>query len=104
MEDLLAASDRGLYFEEVSSGRLDPLSGRFTILLPYGRRIRGGSVGELLGPCRMSGTVSGLLAGIDAVGRELESAGAGWCAKNGLKLPVWASSPGLRIGAVEVQS
>jgi len=102
MDDLLAGADRGLYFPEVSSGRLDPLSGRFTIFLAYGRRIQAGSCGELLGPCRVSGTVSGLLSDIDAVGRDPESAGAGWCAKNGLKLPVWASSPALRIGSVEV--
>jgi len=103
MGELLAASDRGLYFSEVSNGRLDPLSGRFTIFLPYGRRILGGSLGELVGPCRMTGTVSGLLSGIDAVGRDLEPAGAGWCAKNGLKLPVWATSPAVRIGAAEVE-
>lgn len=103
MDDLLAGADRGLYFPEVSSGRLDPLSGRFTIFLPYGRRIQAGSCGELLGPCKVSGTVSGLLSDIDAVGRDPESAGAGWCAKNGLKLPVWASSPALRIGPVEVE-
>lgn len=104
MQDLLAEADRGLYFTEVSNGRLDPLSGRFTIFLPYGRRINAGSVGDLVGPCKLSGTVSGLLSGIDAVGRDLESAGAGWCAKNGLKLPVWASSPAVRIGAAEVKS
>ncbi|MGB5161838.1 MAG: metallopeptidase TldD-related protein [Thermoanaerobaculia bacterium] len=104
MDDLFAEADGGLYFPEVSSGRLDPLSGRFTISLPYGKRIKAGSLGELLGPCRLRGTVSGLLSGIDAVGRDLESAGAGWCAKNGLKLPVWASSPAVRIGAAEVES
>ncbi len=104
LDDLLAGADGGLYFSEVSSGRLDPLSGRFTIFLPFGRRISGGSLGDLVGPCRVSGTVSGLLGGIDGVGRDLESAGAGWCAKNGLKLAVWASVPALRIRAAEVES
>ena len=104
LDDLLAGADGGLYFSEVSSGRLDPLSGRFTIFLPFGRRISGGSLGDLVGPCRVSGTVSGLLGGIDGVGRDLESAGAGWCAKNGLKLAVWASAPALRIRTAEVKS
>ena len=102
--DLLAGAKGGLYFPEVSSGHLDPISGRFTIFLPYGRRIRRGSPGDLVGPCRMRGTVSTLLGGIDGVGNDVESAGAGWCAKNGLKLPVWASSPSVRIGAAEVES
>jgi TldD protein len=104
LDELLAAGDRGLYFPEVSSGRLDPLSGRFIIILPYGHRIEGGVLGELVGSCRMSGTVSSLLGEINSVGRELESAGAGWCAKNGLKLPVWATTPAIAIGSVEVES
>jgi predicted Zn-dependent protease len=104
LEDLLAGAKGGLYFPEVSSGRLDPITGRFTILLPYGRRISRGSPGDLVGPCRMTGTVSTLLGGIDGVGSDVESAGAGWCAKNGLKLPVWASAPSVRIGVAEVES
>ena len=104
MDDLLSEADGGLYFQEVSSGQLDPLSGRFTLFTPYGRRINGGSLGDLVGPCRLSGTVSGLLSGLDAVGRDSESAGAGWCAKNGLKLPVWAASPAMRIRSAEVAS
>jgi hypothetical protein len=72
--------------------------------MPYGRRIGKGSLEGLVGPCRLLGTVSGLLEAIDAVGNDVESAGAGWCAKNGLKLPVWASAPSLRIGIAEVTS
>jgi len=104
LEDLLAQTDGGLYFPEVSRGQLDPLSGRFSIFLPHGRRISGGSLGELVGACRLHGTVSGLLGGIVGVGSDVESAGAGWCAKNGLKLPVWASAPSIRIEAAEVES
>ena len=104
LEDLLADSTGGLYFPEASSGRLDPLSGRFTITLPFGKRIAGGSPGRLVGPCRLIGSVSSLLGEIDGVGRDVESAGAGWCAKNGVKLPVWASAPAVRIGAAEVES
>ena len=103
LDELLAAADRGLYFPEVSSGRLDPLSGQFSIFLPYGRRIEGGALGELVGPCRLRGTVSGLLGGINGVGQDVESAGAGWCAKNGLKLPVWATTPAIGIGSAEVR-
>lgn len=103
-DDLLAGAGRGLHFSEVSSGRLDSVSGRFVLQMPYGRRISKGSLEGLVGPCRLLGTVSGLLEAIDAVGNDVESAGAGWCAKNGLKLPVWASAPSLRIGIAEVTS
>jgi predicted Zn-dependent protease len=104
LDELLAAAEGGLYIPEVSSGRLDPLSGQFSIFLPYGRRIEGGALGELVGPCRLRGTVSGLLGGISGVGQDVESAGAGWCAKNGLKLPVWATTPAIGIGSAEVRA
>jgi hypothetical protein len=103
LEELLAETRGGLYFPEASSGSLDPLTGRFSIHLPYGRRVHQGSLGQLVGACRLRGTVSSLLADVDDVGNDVEPAGAGWCAKNGLKLPVWASTPSLRLGSAEVE-
>ena len=32
------------------------------------------------------------------------AAGAGWCAKGGQKLPVWATAPALRLEAVTVEA
>jgi hypothetical protein len=46
--------------------------------------------------------VSDLLTRATAVGRETYLAGAGWCAKGGQKMPVWATCPALRLEGVEI--
>ena len=103
VEELLGNARGGLYLAEASRGSLDPLSGRFTLSLPFGRRIGSGGADDFVGPCRLEGTVSELLGAITGIGDDRRSAGAGWCAKGGLKLPVWASTSSLRIEGVEVR-
>jgi predicted Zn-dependent protease len=100
--DLLAEAEGGLYLEVASRGALDPVSGEFVLHLPYARRIRKGVPAEVLGPCALRGRVADLLARATAVGREARAAGAGWCAKGGQKLPVWATAPALRLEGVGV--
>ncbi len=100
--DLLAQAGGGLYLPAVSRGALDPLSGELTLRLPHARRIRQGALAEPVGPCTLRGQVADLLARAAAVGREAVPAGAGWCAKGGQRLPVWATAPPLRLEGAEV--
>jgi predicted Zn-dependent protease len=100
--DLLAGTLEGLYLPEASRGALDPLSGEFALYLPYARRFRRGALAETVGPCVLRGRVADLLTRVVAVGAEAKAAGAGWCAKGGQKLPVWATAPALRLEDVEV--
>lgn len=101
-DELRAESDGGLLLAEVSRGRLDPLTGRFALSAPYARRLARGEAKERLGPCRIEGRVTDLLVALTGIGAELSPAGAGWCAKGGLRLPVWAKTPALRLEGVEV--
>jgi predicted Zn-dependent protease len=100
--DLLAGGEPALWLPEASRGTLDPLSGAFTLDLPFVRRIRRGALAEPAGPCRLRGRVADLLTRVVAVAREARPAGAGWCAKGGQKLPVWATVPAVRLEGVEV--
>ena len=61
-----------------------------------------GALAETVGPCVLRGRVADLLTRVAAVGSEARPAGAGWCAKGGQKLPVWATAPALRLEGVEV--
>jgi predicted Zn-dependent protease len=100
--DLLAGAAEGLFLPEASRGALDPLTGEFALHLPYARRFRRGALAEVVGPCVLRGRVADLLTRVVAVGAQAKPAGAGWCAKGGQKLPVWATAPSLRLEDVEV--
>ena len=101
-EALLTTAAEGLYFERARRGRLDPLSGAFQLDLPHGRWIRQGELAERCGPCRLQGRVAELLQSVTAVGDQARVAGAGWCAKGGQRLAVWATTPALMIGETRV--
>lgn len=100
--DLLAGAEGGLYLPEASRGSLDPLSGAFALHLPFARRIRRGALGEVVGPCVLRGRVADLLTRVTGVGREARPAGAGWCAKGGQKMPVWATAPAVLLDGVDI--
>ena len=102
--DLLSQANGGLHLPAASRGGLDELSGEFTLRFPHGRRIRRGALAEPVGACTLRGQVADLLARATAVGRETVAAGAGWCAKGGQKLPVWATAPALRLEGVAVEA
>ncbi len=100
--DLLAGAEGGLYLPVAERGRLDPLSGEFVLFFPYGQRIRNQVPGPPVGPCFLRGRVSDLLDKVSGVGAQARAAGAGWCAKGGTKLPVWATCPELCLEGVEI--
>jgi predicted Zn-dependent protease len=103
-EELLAEADGGFSVVEASRGSLDPLTGRFTLEVPCARRIRSATAADPVGPFRLVGSVADLLGRVAGLGAERRSTGAGWCAKGGQKLPVWATAPALRIEGVEISS
>ncbi len=104
LSDLLAGAEGGLYLPEAERGRLDPLTGDFVLHFPYGRRIQNHAPGPPVGPCSLHGNIRDLLAKVTGVGSQAQTAGAGWCAKGGMKLPVWATCPELRLEGVEITS
>ncbi len=99
-QDLLAGA--GVYLPEISRGRLDPLSGELVVEFPYGRRFRSGELLDWVGASALRGKASDILSAVEAVGSQAEFEGAGWCAKAGQLLPVWATCPGIRLGGLEV--
>lgn len=101
--ELTAGAEDGLWIPEARRGTLDPITGALTLEAPFARRIRRGTPAEPLGPCRLVGTVAEIFEAVAALGRETVTAGAGWCAKGGSKLPVWATVPALRLEGVRVE-
>lgn len=102
-EELMAEAEGGLYLPEAERGHLNPLTGEFSLDFPYGYRIEDRRPGSLVGRCSLRAHVSDLLQAVTGVGQETQSAGAGWCAKGGMKLPVWATTPDLRLEGVRIR-
>lgn len=101
-DELLEGAEDGLWVAEADRGRLDPLSGRFVLEAPCARRIRSGGRADPVGRLRVEGAVAELVERVRAVGRTPRATGAGWCAKGGRRLPVWATVPALLLDDVEV--
>ena len=101
-QTLMADAEGGLYLPEASRGGLDAASGAFFLHFPCALRIQNQTAQEPVGPCTLRGRVADLLSAIVGVGSEVEAAGAGWCAKGGHRLPVWATVPALRIEGLEI--
>lgn len=97
LEHLFEGADGGIFIGEVDHGSLDPLLGDCTIGAAHGRRIVGGKLADYIGPLSVHGVVADLLSAVQAVGRDPELGGAGWCAKGGQKLPVWATTPAILL-------
>ncbi len=95
--DLFAEAAGGLYIGEFDRGSLDPFDGRCVLHAPCGRRIgRSGPV-DYTGPVEIRSRAADLLAAVAAVGDRPRAGGAGWCAKGGARLPVWARCPAVRL-------
>lgn len=101
-EALLAEMESGLFVEEVERGALDPVGGGFRLRARGGHRIAAGRLDDRCGALELSGTVAAAVQRVDAVASESRAGGAGWCAKDGHRLPVWATTPALRIDGLRV--
>ena len=102
LEDLLEAAEGGLFVPFASRGRLDPLRGDFSLHIPFARRVEGGAPGGFVTAFRLAGRVAELLDAVVGIGAEAGFAGAGWCAKGGQKLPVWATAPAVLLEGVAI--
>lgn len=98
--ELLAGE--GIWVPQISRGRLLVDSGICHLKAPYGFRFRDGELGEAVGPFHLAGRVAELLAAIEVIGSQVRSSGAGWCAKGRQRVPVWATTPAIRLARARV--
>jgi len=80
------------------------MAGALRLHFPYARLIEGGRLTSLTAGGCLLGSVVETLGAVEAVGDDSLPAGAGWCAKGGHRLPVWATAPSVLIEGVEVSA
>jgi hypothetical protein len=102
VESLLG--EPALWVPEVSRGSLDVQTGMCRLHVPFGYRIEAGELGEPVGGFSIEGRVADLLGSVEAIGENPVETGAGWCAKGRRRVPVWATTPPLRLSRARVGS
>jgi hypothetical protein len=100
-ESLLAGP--ALWVPEVSRGSLDVQTGRCRLRAPFGYRVEAGELTDPVGAFTIEGSVADLLGAIEGIGAEPRATGAGWCAKGRRRVPVWATTPPLRLSRARIK-
>ncbi|MEL7060820.1 MAG: metallopeptidase TldD-related protein [Acidobacteriota bacterium] len=93
----------GLIVSRVERGRLDPATGHLRLMIPRAMQVAGGTIVGATGPFAIVGHVAEVLGTIAGTGAEAVASGAGWCAKHGRRLPVWATTPAVFCRGLEIR-
>ena len=101
VEQILAATPRGLYARKLGGGQVDPVTGDFVFAVTEGYLIEGGRVGSMVRGATLVGNGPKTLHKVDMIGQDLELA-PGTCGKEGQSVPVSVGQPTLRISELTV--
>jgi len=101
VEQILAATPRGLYARKLGGGQVDPVTGDFVFAVTEGYLIEGGRVGPMVRGATLVGNGPKTLHKVDMIGQDLELA-PGTCGKEGQSVPVSVGQPTLRISELTV--
>ena len=101
VEDIIAATPRGLYAKKLGAGQVDVTSGDFVFAVTEGYLIEGGRIGRPVRGATIVGNGPRALHKIDMVGNDLKLA-PGTCGKEGQGVPVSVGQPTIRISELTV--
>lgn len=100
-EEIVAATDSGIYAKKLGGGQVDPQTGDFMFSVSEGYQIEGG---KIVGPVRgatLIGNGPDILSKVDLVGNDLDF-DPGTCGKDGQGVPVCIGQPTCRVTEMTV--
>jgi TldD protein len=100
-EQLIQATDRGLYAVSFGGGQVEPATGDFVFGVSEGYLIEGGEVTAPVRGATLIGNGLDALQKIDGVASDLEIA-TGYCGKAGQRVAAGVGQPHVRIAALTV--
>lgn len=100
-EDVLRATQKGLYVTKMGGGQVNTVNGDFVFEVSEGRLIENGALGEPVRGATLIGNGPNVLMSIDLVGSDLGFS-IGTCGKDGQGAPVSDAQPTLRIPEITV--
>lgn len=101
LEEIIGATDSGLYAKKLGGGSVDITTGEFNFAVMEGYLIKNGRIDKPVRGATLIGTGLEVLQRIDMVGRELKC-GQGMCGAASGSIPTNVGQPPLRISKLTV--
>lgn len=100
-EDIIAATDNGLYCTQMGGGSVDTATGEFNFAVNEAYMIRDGKIAEPVRGATLIGKGPEVLMNIDMVGNDLKLS-AGMCGASSGGVPVTVGQPTIRVSSILV--
>lgn len=100
-EEIIAATEYGLYAKKMGGGSVNPASGDFNFAVGEGYMIRNGKIAEPVRGATLVGTGSEALMKVDMVGNNLLTA-QGMCGSASGSIPTDVGQPTIRVSEITV--
>jgi TldD protein len=102
-EEVIASVKKGIYAEMFTNGEVQIGAGDFTFYLKHGRMIEDGKLTRTVKDANLIGNGPKVLESIDLVADDMKiDSGAGYCGKDGQRIPVGFGLPTVRAHAMSV--
>ena len=101
-EDIIAATESGVYVAQLGGGQVNTATGDFVFGMTEAYLIENGEIGAPIRQGNLIGNGPETLRLIDAVGNDFAMGSPGTCGKDGQGVPVGDGTPTLRVTALTV--
>lgn len=100
-DEIIAATEFGLYAKKMGGGSVNPITGDFNFAVAEGYMIRDGKIAEAVKGATLVGTGSETLLKVDMVGNNLATA-QGMCGSLSGSIPTDVGQPTIRVSEITV--
>ncbi len=101
-DDIVRATERGVYVAKLGGGSVDTASGDFVFGMAEAYLIENGEITEPLREGNLIGNGPQVLRDIDMLGNDFAMGNPGTCGKDGQSVPVGVGQPTLRVKAMTI--
>jgi TldD protein len=101
-DDIVAATDRGVYIAKLGGGSVNTATGDFVFGMTEAYLIEGGQITEPLREGNLIGNGPQVLRDIDLLGNDFAMGNPGTCGKDGQGVPVGDGQPTLRVSSLTI--
>ena len=101
-DEIISATEYGLYAKEIDGGSVDPATGEFNFGVAEAYMIRNGKLCEPVRSASLIGKGSEVMANIDMLGNDFKLAGEGFCGSTSGDVPTSEGQPTTRVSEMTV--